>query len=154
MSVQRVFQKKLHSSQNTTQILFVPNKYVKIGKCRPFRPVLNSTILAFSTLRPNLKRNTTKSHRNSRVLFHKALTTNSWSIYFKRKLCENTGFLGLVSFHPTFISPHIISPHVISPHIHFTPGSFHPRFISPQIHFTPCSFHPTFKLSNASQINY
>ena len=55
---------------------------------------------------------------------------------------------GLVSFHPTFISPHIISPH-----IHFTPGSFHPRFISPQIHFTPCSFRPTFKLSNESQIN-
>ena len=45
--------------------------------------------------------------------------------------------IGLVSFHPTFISPHIISPHVISPQVHFTPGSFHPRFISPHVHFTP-----------------
>ena len=44
---------------------------------------------------------------------------------------------GLVSFHPTFISPHIISPHVISPHVHFTPGSFHPTFISPHVRFTP-----------------
>ena len=64
-----------------------------------------------------------------------------------------TCFSGLVSFHPTFISPHIISHHISSPHIYFTPGSFHPTFISPQIHFTPRSFHPTLKLSNASQIN-
>ena len=32
--------------------------------------------------------------------------------------------------------------------------SFHPTFISPQIHFTSRSFRPTFELSNAAQINY
>ena len=39
----------------------------------------------------------------------------------KRK--RNRRFFGLVSFHPTFISPQV----------HFTPGSFHPTFISPHI---------------------
>ena len=50
-----------------------------------------------------------------------------FTLYFQERR-----IIGLVSFHPTFISPQI----------YFTTRSFHPTFISLQIHFTQVHFTP------------